>query len=245
MHGILHAAMGVVFRVAAALGLAFFSAGVVWNAVRAEPSSVNVPGLALHVAPIVDVGASPTFSLTARSWPGRATASIRFVSPHHGFTGSMLWDVRCRCFRLAVPLRKGVHPLELAHAYATARFSSGTASAFTAFQIRGLAPGGRRYAPGGKPILRSWVSDPAPRRGQEQHFCAWVHASDAFGMPGIRVRFVVHYSPKPQTLSGLKTDVNGVACAHRSIDSAPVGTVVRVDVYAGSLHTRTQFRPRT
>ena len=244
MHGILLAGMSVLFRLTAFLGL-----GSVWlaassNVARSEPL-VTVPGLTLSVAPIVDVGSYATFSFSARSWPGPATAALRFVSPNHGFTGSMLWDVRCRCFRVAVFVAKQLHALETAHAFATARFASGTASAAATFQIRGLAPGGHTYASGGNPILRGWVSDPNPRRGQNQRYCAWVHASDAFGIAGVPVRFVVRYHGKPQTLTPGKTDTNGVACAARTIDGAAAGVAVAVDVYAGSLHARAHFTPRS
>lgn len=244
MHGILLAGMSAVFRLTAFLGLASIWLAAGPNAARAEPL-VSVPGLTLSVAPIVDVGSYATFTFSARSWPGPTKASIRFVSPNHGFTGDMLWDVTCHCFRLAVFVGKQIHPLETAHAFATARFASGTASAAATFQIRGLSPNGHTYAPGGSPILRGWVSDPNPRRGQIQRYCAWVHAADAFGIAGVGVRVIVRYKGKPQTLTPGKTDVNGAVCAQHTIDGAAAGVAVPVDIYAGSLHTRTRFTPRT
>lgn len=236
--------MGSIFRVAGAI--AFILSCLSWRVAEthADPS-ISVPGLALRVAPIVDVGSSVRFTLVARSWPGAASASIRFVSPHHGFTGNVPWDNRCRCFTVAVHLGKVIHPLEPAHAWATLRFKAGVANAAAGFQIRGLAPGGRQFAPGGSPYLQVWVADPQPRHAEVQHYCAWVHAADDFGIAGLGVRIVVHLSPKPMTLSAGKTNVNGIACAHRSIDGAPAGAAVSVDIYAGSLHGRTRFTPRS
>lgn len=207
------------------------------------PAGAAVPGLALRVAPIVDVGTRPTFSLYARSWPSSGRATLRYLSPNHGFTGSMLWDVTCRCFRLAVALGRRVHPLERAHAWATVRFAHGTATATATFAIRGLAPDRRRYAPGGTPHLNSWVGDPRPAQGMTQHFCAWLHATDAYGFSGVRVRFVVGYLPTPQQLAA-QTNANGLACARGAVSSGQVGVVVKVNVYAGKLHGVATFTPR-
>jgi hypothetical protein len=185
------------------------------------------------------------FTLSATAWPGPATATIRFVSPHHGFTGNLPWDNTCRCFTVAIRLGKTVHPLEAAHAWASVRFKTGIASAAAAFQIRGMAPGGRQFSPGGIPYLQVWVGDPQPRHAEEEHYCAWVHAADDFGIAGLNVRIVVHLAPKSMTLSAGKTNVNGIACAHRTIDGAAAGTSVPVDIYAGRLHGRTRFTPRS
>jgi hypothetical protein len=244
-HGILHADMGVFRRLTAVVGLPLLLLFNPANPLSAA-GSVSVHGLTLRATPIADVGGRVSFSLSAHIWPGPATASIRYVSPHHGFTGKMYWDVGCGCFRVAVPLGRAVHPLETAHAWATLRFKSGSATAATTFQIRGLAPGGHTYAPGGTPILRGWVADPAPRHGENEQYCAWVHASDMYGMSGIPVRVVIHYAPKAQTLSAGKTDANGVACTQRSIDSAvPVGGTIKVDIFAGRMHTGASFTVRS
>jgi hypothetical protein len=204
---------------------------------------VPVPVLKLTVAPIVDVGTWATFRLTTRSWPRPATASLHFLSSHHGFTGTMRWMETCRCFQPSLPIGKHIHPLERAQAWAMARSDAGIARASTSFLIRGLAPSGRDYSPGGPPFLSAWVGDPRPSRKMLQHFCAWVHASDGFGLRGVSVRFVVRYGPGLEQFT-LRTNADGVACSHRSIDSAPAGIRVPVDIYAGHLHAATEFTPR-
>jgi hypothetical protein len=63
-----------------------------------------------------------------------------------------------------------------------------------------------------------------------------------YGVKGLSVRFVVHYTPKALAVSAGKTDATGVACAQRPIDTtAPAGARVVVDIYAGSMHTRATF----
>lgn len=212
---------------------------------RAASPAPRVPGLKLTVSPpILDVGARGTFTVSASSWPGPASVSLRFTSPHHGFSGSMLWDVACKCFRLQVSLVKQVHPLERASATAYVRVGKMTVPASTGFFIRGLAPGGRTYAPGGAPILSGWVSDPSPSPGEYEHYCAWVRAADSLGIPGVRVRIDVHFKGGVQHLNGGKTSTVGTACVHRSIGKPPPKVKVPVDIYAGSQHVRTSFTPR-
>jgi hypothetical protein len=211
----------------------------------AAAAGLSVPGLTLQVAPIVDVGGSATFSLTAKKWPASARASIRFLSPHHGFSGDLLWDVTCHCFRLAVGLAKRVHRLEPATAWATVRAGTGTQIVSTRFQIRGMASGGKTYASGGKAFLTAWVSDRSPLVQERQHFCAWIHASDAFPMRGVHVRFQVHYAASVQKINGGKTGTDGVTCKQVKVpSSAPTGLAVPVDTYAGPLHMRVNFTPR-
>lgn len=213
-----------------------------WSPARA--SGLTVPGLSLHVAPIVDVGGNATFSLTARKWPSTATVSLRFLSPHHGFSGTMLWDVTCHCYRLAVSLAKRVHPLEHGTAWADVRVGANSQVVSTGFQIRGLAAGGKTYSPGGRMYLTSWVSDRQPFVHEWQHFCAWMHASDAFPERGVRVHFIVHYKTGSLTINGGRTGADGVTCKHVKIPTVPAGVAVPVDTRAGSLHMRVSFTPR-
>lgn len=206
--------------------------------------AARLSGLHLSGPAIADVGGSPSFSLRAHSWPAHATVTLRFLSPHHGFTGSMLWDVRCGCFRLGVFLARRVHPLERATAWATVRWTGGSVTTSMRFQVRGLAPGGKQYAPGGAPHLSAWLSDTVPIQGEQVHFCAWVHAADAIGISGTPVSFALHYKTGIQHLSAGKTNRYGMACAVHSIGSTQVKIAVPVDVYAGRIHSRIDFTPR-
>ncbi|HEX6507264.1 MAG TPA: hypothetical protein VF221_06490, partial [Chloroflexota bacterium] len=113
---------------------------------------VAPPGLTLTASPsLVDVGDAVTFTLSARSWTGSAGAVLSFVSPHHGFTGRMLWVPQCSCFSIAVALAKRIHPIETATSTATVTYPGGTTKVYARFQIRGLASNGKSLAPGGTP----------------------------------------------------------------------------------------------
>lgn len=193
----------------------------------------------------VDVGDAVTLTLSARSWGGRVAVTISFVSPHHGFSGPMAWVGRCACFRVAVALARRVHPLETARAKATVKFGKSTASAGTTFLIRGLAPNGRDYAPGGPVSLSTWVGDPAPVPGEYEHYCAWVKTPDGIGVAGYRVSFVVHFANKSSRWYAGSTGTSGILCSHRSIGNAQVGLPVSVDVYANNLRGHTGFTPRS
>ena len=202
-------------------------------------------GLRLTVSsPIVDVGGDAFFTFSATSWPAAATVTLTFLAPHHGFTGQMKWQGSCSCFRLGVHLANRVHSLEGAHATAIVKFSAAVVRTFAFFQIRGLAPNGHDFAPGGAPILTAWVSDWHPFPGEYQHYCAWVHTVDDLGVPLVPVQFVVHFKSGTRTLKAGPTKSSGVACSHTSIGKAPVGITVRVDVYAGRMTAHTTFTPQ-
>jgi hypothetical protein len=143
-----------------------------------------------------------------------------------------------------VYLAKRVHSLENARAQVVARYHGGSATVTSAFQIRGLAPGGANLAPGGAAYLSAWVGDPNPTLKQRQHFCGWVHTLDALGIPGYRVSFVAHPPGRTVKWTAGTTGVSGLVCSKRVLGGLKSGVAVNVDVYAGSLHVRTSFVPR-
>jgi hypothetical protein len=203
------------------------------------------PGLALHVSSsVVHVGEDVSFTLNASSWPAPARVTLSFLSAHHGFSGAMLWDGQCGCFRLTVSLAMRIHPLEPARATAKVTYDHVVASASTSFQIRGLAKNGKDFASGGATILSGWVSDPSPVPNEFQHFCAWTHTVDFIAVTGKRVGFVVHYKAKTDSWNPGNTIGDGILCSNRSVGQAQPGLAVPVDVWAGSLHMRTSFTPR-
>ena len=211
-----------------------------------EPPAARFIGLQLKSsASIVDVGEAVQFTLTAKAWPARTRASLSFVSPHHGFSGTMQWDGRCGCFRIAVALARRIHPLENARATATVRAGALTGSASTTFQIRGLAANGRDFSPGGTPSLQAWVADPNPVRNEYQHYCAWVKTVDGLGVRGIPVTFVVHFPGRTQKWYVGLTGTTGLLCSHKSIGNAKLGAQVLVDVYGGRLHAQARFTARS
>jgi hypothetical protein len=213
---------------------------------QAKVPNASIPaGLRLTASPsLVDVGDAVSFTLQAQSWPAPAGAVLSLVSPHHGFTGGMVWDGHCPCFRLGVILAKRAHPIEKGIATATVRSGGSVGVVRTTFFIRGLARNGSDYSPGGTPALKGWVSDPAPSKNQVESFCGWVKAADGVGFPGYQVSFVVHYSNKTQSWHAGPTNNVGIRCSHKSIGNARSGVRVSVDVYANSLRTRTSFTPR-
>jgi hypothetical protein len=156
----------------------------------------------------------------------------------------MVWGGQCNCFRLAVSLAKRVHSLEQARARATVAIRGTKSYAYTTFTIRGLGPGGRGYAAGGKPSLTGWVSDPSPAVNELQHYCAWVTTADGLGVSGMSVRFVVHYSGRSREWNAGKTPSDGIVCVHKRLGEAKGGLKVTVDIYAGSLRTSTGFVTR-
>lgn len=209
------------------------------------PNASLPPGLHLTPSPsLVDVGDAVSFTLQAQSWPAPAGVVLSLVSPHHGFTGGMVWDGHCPCFRLGVVLAKRVHPIEKGIATATVRSGGSVGVVRTTFFIRGLAPNGRDYSPGGTPTLKGWVSDPSPSKNEVESFCGWVKAADGVGFPGYQVSFVVHYSNRTQSWHAGPTNNVGIRCSHKSIGNAKTGVRVSVDVYANSLRTHTSFTPR-
>lgn len=200
------------------------------------------PGLRLQTSPqLVDVGQDESFTLSARSWPGPASATLSFVSPHHGFTGQMVWEGQCSCFKLAVSLARRIHPLEQARAKAIVVSRGRRSLAFATFTIRGLAPNGRGYAPGGKPSLAGWVSDPNPTAREFEHYCAWVTTADGLGVSGMPVRFVVHYSGRSREWNAGTTPSSGIVCVHKQLSDTKAGVKVKVDIHAGALLTSTAF----
>lgn len=202
-------------------------------------------GLRLTASPgVADVGADESFTLTAKHWGGPASVSLSFLSPHHGFTGAMDWDRGCNCFRLAVSLARRIHPLELARSTATVHAGNRSESTSATFLIRGLAPNGRDFAPGGPPALAAWVSDPAPFQGEYEHYCGWVKTADGLGVAGVPIHIVAHFPGSTRKWFAGKTAASGILCSHKSIGKTPAGKTVRVDIYARSLHASTSFTPR-
>lgn len=208
-------------------------------------SAAAPPNLRLDVSPtLVDVGSNVGFALSASSWPGPASATLAFVSPHHGFSGSMTWVPQCGCFEIAVHLAPRIHALEQARVAATVKSAGTTAVVRSTFSIRGLSSNGRTLSPGGAPTLHGWVSDPAPTAQEIEHFCAWATTADGLGVAGLRVRFRVHFGSKVQTWSPGSTPASGLLCSNRSIGAATPGRAVKVEIFAGSLTTTTSFTPR-
>ncbi|MBV9282425.1 MAG: hypothetical protein JOZ41_20280 [Chloroflexi bacterium] len=202
------------------------------------------PPLRFTASPaLVDVGEAVTLTVSATAWPAPASVTVSFVSPHHGFSSPMPWDRSCACFRLAVSLARRIHPIERALAKALVRIGRVSTILQATFSIRGLAPNGRDYAPGGTPTLTAWVSDPNPNQNEWEHFCAWVKTSDGLGVSGFRITFVVHYRSRSQQWVAGTTGTTGILCTHRPIGHVPAAPVP-VDVYANSLHVRTTFTPR-
>lgn len=231
-----------VLLVFVALGSGFIASGATF----AAPQAASLPsGLRLTASPgVVDVGGNELFTLTARNWPAPAHVTLSFLSRHHGFTGPMDWNGSCSCFQLAVSLARRVHQLELAKASATVHVGKSSETASATFLIRGLAANGRGFAPGGPPELSVWVSDPSPSQGEYEHYCGWVKTADGLGVSGVHVRFVAHFPSGARSWVGGTTGATGVVCSHKSIGKSPAGKTVRVDIYAGSLHSSTSFTPR-
>lgn len=206
------------------------------------PSTV---GARLTATPsLTDVGDQVTLTLTATHFTPHSSVIVRFLSPHHGFSGSMPWDPRCNCFRLAIFLAKRVHPLELSRASAVITAGKASTTAYTTFQIRGLTPSGQAYVPGGAATFSVWVGDPAPVATEFQHYCVWARTADALGISGLTVKFTVRFQQHTETWRAGVTGASGVLCARRSIGHPLPGFNVYVDAYAGNLHAQTNFTPR-
>jgi hypothetical protein len=193
---------------------------------------------------VTDVGDQVTLSLTATHFTPKSSVQVRFLSPHHGFSGSMPWDPRCNCFRLAIFLAKRSHPLELSRATAVITAGKGVTTVYTSFEIRGLTPNGRAYVSGGAPLFSAWVGDPNPVATEFQHYCVWARTADALGVSGLTVKFSVHFQQHTENWTAGITGSSGVLCARRSIGHPLPGFAVRVDAYAGTLHAQTSFTPR-
>jgi hypothetical protein len=203
-------------------------------------------GLSLTAGPpIVDVGGDVGLKVTATRWTGPASVSVTFLSPHHGFSGKMVFASQCNCFRLNVFLAKRSHALETARVTARVTVRKQTFVLRNAFEVRGLTANGKTFSPGGTPHLAGWVSDPQPVQNEFVHFCAWTQASDAFPIHGVPVTFVVHYQKRTQKWFAGLTGSNGVLCSSKDIYHAKIGFAAAVDIYAGRLHERTSFTPRT
>ena len=211
---------------------------------QVPPPPPAVVGARLTAAPaITDVGDGVTLTLTATHFTPKSTVILRFVSPHHGFSGNMPWDVRCNCFRLAVFLAKRSHPLELAHASAVITAGKSTTSVYTTFEIRGLTPDGAAYVSGGIPTFSVWVGDPSPVSTEFQHYCVWARTADALGVAGLTVRLSVHFQQHTENWRAGVTGPSGVLCVRRSIGHPIPGFKVLVDAYADNLHAQTSFIP--
>lgn len=234
---------------AATLALGFSSlpaigAKPVGNALLAVRGAAPA-NLRLTAAPgIVDVGDNVTLTVAARRFPQATSVGVSFLSAHHGFSGRMKFVGRCKCFQLTVALAKRSHALERARVTATVTVKGRAYVRRSAFQIRGLTPDGKRFSPGGKPYLSSWVSDPQPLLNQYQHYCAWTKALDAFPISGMPVSFVVHYPGRTQRWFAGFTGANGVICSSKKLGAARAGAAVTVDIYAGRLRGKATFTPR-
>lgn len=193
---------------------------------------------------MVDVGDDVLLTLTARTWPAPASVSVSFLSTHHGFTGPMVWDPSCACFRATVQLARRVHSIERARAVATIHTAGRVLRVATTFLIRGLAPGGKSLAEGAAAILTAWVGDPSPFTGQTEHFCGWLHTLDGHGIPGTRIHFAVHYPDHTRYWQTAPTPSSGVSCVHAVIPAILSGIPVAVDVQAGKLRAHAQFTSR-
>jgi len=193
---------------------------------------------------LTDVGDQVTLTLTATRFTPKSSVSVRFLSTHHGFSGSMPWDPRCNCFRLAIFLAKRSHSLELSRASAVIRAGTTFTTVYTTFQIRGLTPSGQAYALGGTPIISAWVGDPNPVGTEFQHYCVWARTADALGVAGLTIKLSVHFQQHTENWTAGVTGSSGVLCARRSVGHPLPGFTVRVDAYAGSLHAQTSFTPR-
>jgi len=208
-------------------------------------ASAGLVGLHLEASPhYVDVNSNIIFRLPSPRWPGSTTVSLSFLSPHHGFTGTMTWEGQCSCFVVGIRLAARIHPLEQGRAVATATYGQSVVKVATTFMIRGLAPGGKTFAPGGPESLETWVSDPEPFSRQYEHYCAWITTPDGRGVAGVTVRFQVHFADRARTYDAGRTAQTGVACSHQPIGSPMAGHTVTVDVYAGQLRATTSFTPR-
>jgi hypothetical protein len=217
------------------------SAGVSRPASAAPPAAI---GAQLAATPyLTDVGDQVTLTLTATRFTPKSSVIVRFLSPHHGFSGPMPWDPRCNCFRLAIFLAKRSHPLEAARASAVITAGRSITTVYTTFQIRGLTPNGQAYVSGGTPIFSAWVGDPSPIATEFQHYCVWVRTADALGVAGLTVKLSVHFAQHTENWTAGVTGPSGVLCVRRSIGHPLVGKTVRVDAYAGSLHAQTSFTP--
>lgn len=192
---------------------------------------------------ITDVGDQVTLSVTAAHFIPNSSVTVRFLSPHHGFSGAMPWDARCSCFHLAIFLAKRSHPLELARASAVIRAGKAASTVYATFQIRGLTPNGQAYVAGGTPYFSAWVGDPSPVATEFQHYCVWAHTVDSLGIPGLTVKLSVHFQQHTENWTAGVTGASGVLCVRRSIGHPLPGFTVRVDAYAGNLHAQTSFTP--
>ena len=204
------------------------------------------PGLSLSAGPsIVDVGSDVALKVSATRWTGPAAVSVTFLSPHHGFSGKMVFASQCNCFRLNVFLAKRSHALETARVTARVTVRKQTFILHRTFEVRGLTANGKTFSSGGTPQLAGWVSDPQPVQNEFEHFCAWTRASDAFPIHGLPVTFVVHFQTRTQKWFAGLTGSNGVLCSSKDIQHAKIGFATAVDIYAGRLHQQTSFTPRT
>lgn len=237
--------MTVSSRVLLSLTLLLFLSSSLDVGARALAAPSAPPALALAVSPaVVDVGSTVQLTVHARRWPARASASVAFVSAHHGFTGKMTWTPSCNCFEVRVAIARRQHALEFARAVARVTVGQATFAAVSRFQIRGLAANYHDFSPGGPVLLAGWVSDASPTRHEQQHYCGWIRTVDGFGVSGYRVRFVVRFGKHTENLAAGPTGRHGVACIAKSIGFAAIGHRVTVDVYAAGEHASASFTTR-
>jgi hypothetical protein len=226
---------------------ALLSTGATGRDARAAETHASAPaGLNLSVSPsLVDVGSAVMLTVSAKHFAPGTSVTVKFLSPHHGFSGKMGWTPQCSCFKLDVFLAKRSHGLEMARATALVTVGGKTFARTNRFQIRGLTPNGKRFSAGGTPYLAAWVSNPQPLQNESEHFCAWTRALDSFPITGMPVTFVVHYQSRKAKWFAGYTGTTGTACSSKNIFHAKVGYAVHVDVYAGHLHKQVIFTPRS
>ncbi|MGH2441585.1 MAG: hypothetical protein ACRDFX_00265 [Chloroflexota bacterium] len=194
---------------------------------------------------LIDVGKQVDFFLRAKFWPSSASVQLSFLSAHHGFSGNMPWRPACTCFELGILLARREHPLEAGHAIARVTVNHHVYIARTGFQIRGLAPGGKAYSPGGRVFLSGWVSDQQPVSGEREHYCGWIKTQDALGVTGYIIKYVLRYQHRKIAWYKRITSSTGIACSQRAVKSIRAGTRVYVDFYSAGQHASTSFVPRT
>ena len=218
-------------------------AALTTQAVPGRAAALSRPqGIDLTASPaLVDVGQQIVFTLTAKKWHGPVSVSLSFLSPHHGFTGTMPYRASCNCFVLGVILARRIHGLETGKAVAHVRQNGQTYPTARKFSIRGLAPNGKDFAPGGRVFFSTWVSDPHPSPHEYEHFCGWTKTQDGLGVAGNNIKFVAHFPKGKRVYTSGPTGSNGVACTSKNIGNLKAGSSIKVDASTGKMHATASF----